>query len=228
MMRQDFVMADLVKSYVEYAKGKKMIVFAVDIEHSKDIVKRYEEAGFKAAHLDGKTKKFERMEIINKFKDGKIQILSNFDIVSEGFDVPDCEVVQLARPTKSLSVYLQQVGRCMRPSENKPYSIVLDNVGLHQEFGSPKDDRHWKLEATKDSSKIKNSSSRDFQEFTKTNPEEIDEELIVLEDVDMSAESKTISKSFPEIDDELKLRIEINNSRSEEEKQSKEQELQNC
>ena len=200
MMRQDFVMADLVKSYVKYAEGKKMIVFAVDIEHSKDIVKRYAEVGFRAAHLDGKTKKLERKEIINKFKSGEIKILSNFDIVSEGFDVPDCEVVQLARPTKSLSVYLQQVGRCMRPSETKPHCIVLDNVGLHQEFDSPKDDRPWTLEATKDNSTIKNPSSKTFEEFTRTNPEEVDEDLVVLEDI---IESKTIFKSLAEIDYKL-------------------------
>ncbi|MCL1493992.1 MAG: DEAD/DEAH box helicase [Pseudanabaena sp. Salubria-1] len=228
IMRQDFVMADLIKSYVKDGEGKKMIVFAVDIDHSKDIVKRYEEAGFKAAHLDGTTKKSERKEIINKFKAGEIQILSNFDIVSEGFDVPDCQVVQLARPTKSLVVYLQQVGRCMRPSTSKPYCIVLDNVGLYQEFGSPKDDRPWTLKATKDNSTIKNPNPRPFEtEFTRTNPEEVDEELIVLEGVNMLTESKTISKSFPEIDDELKLRIEISNCRLEEEKQSKEKELQN-
>jgi superfamily II DNA or RNA helicase len=207
MMRQDFVMADLVKSYVKYAQGKKMIVFAVDIEHSKDIVKRYEEAGFKAAHLDGKTKKPERKEIINKFKSGEIQILSNFDIVSEGFDVPDCEVVQLARPTKSLVVYLQQIGRCMRPSETKTHCVVLDNVGLRQEFRSPKDDRPWKLEATKDNSAIISPNSRPFEaEFTRTNPEEIDEDLVVLEDV---IKSKTIFESLAEIDDELTELAEI-------------------
>ncbi|MCL1493990.1 MAG: DEAD/DEAH box helicase family protein [Pseudanabaena sp. Salubria-1] len=227
MMRQDFVMADLVKSYVKDGEGKKMIVFAVDIDHSKDIVKRYEEAGFRAAHLDGTTKKSERKEIINKFKAGEIQILSNFDIVSEGFDVPDCAVVQLARPTKSLVVYLQQVGRCMRKLEGKDYCIVLDNVGLYQEFGSPKDDRPWTLKATKNNPTITNPSQRNFEEFTRNNPEEVDEDLVVLEDVDMPTESKTISKSFPEIDDELKLRIEISNCRLEEEKQSKEKELQN-
>ena len=210
-MRQDFVMANLIQSYVKDAEGKKMIVFAVDIEHSKDIVKRYEEAGFRSAHLDGKTKKFERKEIINKFKTGEIQILSNFDIVAEGFDVPDCEVVQLARPTKSLVVYLQQIGRCMRPSATKTHCIVLDNVGLYQEFGSPTSHRNWTLEATNNNSTITNPSSRIFEEFTRTNPEEVDEELIILEGVNMHIQGHTISKAFPEIDKELQLRIEIRN-----------------
>ena len=228
-MRQDFVMANLIKSYLTHAEGKKMIVFAVDVKHSEYIVKGYEDRGFTAAHVGSKTDKHKRTEIINKFRDGKIQILSNVNIISEGFDVPDCEVVQLARPTKSLTMYLQQVGRCMRPSSNKPYSIVLDNVGLYNEFGSPKDHRYWTLDGTKNNSIASpNSSSENFETVTRTNPQEIDEDLIILEDVDMPVENETISKLFPvlsEIDEELKLRMEIRNSYSEE-KQNKEQELQ--
>ena len=73
-------------------------------------------------------------------------VLCNVDIVSEGFDVPDCEAVQLARPTKSLVLYLQQVGRCMRPSANKEFGIVLDNAGLCLEHGISYVDRDWSLE----------------------------------------------------------------------------------
>lgn len=226
-MRQDFVMANLIKSYLTHAEGKKMIVFAVDVKHSEYIVKGYEDKGFTAAHVGSKTDKHKRTEIINKFREGKIQILSNVNIISEGFDVHDCEVVQLARPTKSLTMYLQQIGRCMRTSASKTHCIVLDNVGLYTEFGSPKSHRNWTLEATKNNSTIvsPNSSSENFETVTRNNPQEIDEDLIILEDVDMPNESKTVSKSFPEIDEELKLRIEISNSYSEE-KQSKEQELQ--
>ena len=147
-MRDDVVMANLIKSYTNHAQGRKMIVFAVDRVHSKDITKRYQDEGFVAAHLDAKTTPRSRKEIINKFKNGEIQILSNVNIVSEGFDVPDCEVVQLARPTKSLAMYLQQVGRCMRKPEGKDYCIVLDNVGLYEKFGSPRNYREWTLEAT--------------------------------------------------------------------------------
>jgi len=214
-MRQDFVMANLIQSYLSYAKGKKMIVFAVNVEHSEDIVKRYLDEGFAAAHLDAKTNKRKRNEIINEFKTGKIQILSNVNIVSEGFDVPDCEVVQLARPTKSLAMYLQQVGRCMRPSKNKPYSIILDNIGLYGEFGSPtQTHRDWTLEPTKNSSVISNSSSVNSEAIARSKPEETDEELILLEDVNMPIQSDTISKAFPKIDKELQLRIAIRNLKS--------------
>ncbi len=203
-MQQDFVMANLIQSYVKYAEGKKMIVFAVNVEHSEYIVKRYEEAGFRAAHLDADTTPCNRKEIINKFKTGKIQILSNVDIVSEGFDVPDCAVVQLARPTKSLVKYLQQIGRCMRPSKttNKTHCIVLDNVGLYQEFGSPRDPRDWTLEATPKHLRSLSSSSRNSEPRFRTNPEETDEDLIILEDVDMPSEDETIAELLAETDDE--------------------------
>jgi superfamily II DNA or RNA helicase len=204
MMQQDFVMANLIQSYVKYAEKKKMIVFAVNVEHSKYIVERYQEAGFRAAHIDADTDESERKEIINKFKAGKIRILSNVDIVSEGFDVPDCEVVQLARPTKSLVKYLQQIGRCMRPSKttNKTHCIVLDNVGLYQEFGSPRDPRDWTLEATPKHLRNLSSSSRNSEPRFRTNPEETDEDLIILEDVDMPSEDETIVELLAETDDE--------------------------
>lgn len=149
VMVQEGIMAELVESYKKHANGKKAIVFAVDVNHSKSIVEKYLAEGITAAHLDSKTNKKERERILDKFRQGEITILSNVDIVSEGLDVPDCEVVQLARPTKSLVLYLQQVGRCMRPSAGKDHAIVLDNAGLWLEHGLSHIDRDWSLEGTK-------------------------------------------------------------------------------
>lgn len=149
VMLENTLMANLVDSYKKYALGKKTIVFAVDIEHSKQIVQRYNLANIPAAHLDSTTKKRDRMEILQKFKDGEFLVLSNVDIVSEGFDVPTCEAVQLARPTKSLALYLQQVGRCMRTSPGKENGIVLDNAGLWLEHGLSFIDRDWTLQGKK-------------------------------------------------------------------------------
>ena len=145
VMLDNSLMANLVESYIKHAKGKKTIVFAVDIEHSQNIVERYLEAGIPAAHVDANTSKKERKSILEKFRTGEILVLSNVDIVSEGFDVPDCEAVQLARPTKSLVLYLQQVGRCMRPSEGKEFGIILDNAGVWLEHGLSSIDREWAL-----------------------------------------------------------------------------------
>lgn len=149
VMLDNSLMANLVESYKKFTPGKKAIVFAVDIEHSKEIVERYEHAGISAAHLDATTPKQLRKQILKKFKEGECLVLSNVDIVSEGFDVPDCEVVQLARPTKSLVLYLQQVGRCMRPAPGKQHGYVLDNAGLWLEHGLSYIDRDWSLKGKK-------------------------------------------------------------------------------
>ncbi|WP_321438493.1 DEAD/DEAH box helicase [uncultured Bacteroides sp.] len=149
IMQNEQLMADLVDSYQREAAGKKMIVFAVNIEHSKLVAKQYNEAGICAEHIDANTPKQDRERILQLFKDGEISVLSNVDIVSEGFDVPDCEAVQLARPTKSLALYLQQIGRCMRPARGKQYGIVLDNAGLWLEHGFCQQDRQWTLEGNK-------------------------------------------------------------------------------
>ncbi|PZO44145.1 MAG: hypothetical protein DCF19_02765 [Pseudanabaena frigida] len=217
-MCEETVMANLIQSYFDHAKGKKMIVFAVTTDHSKSIVERYQAAGFATAHIDADTKKEERNDIINKFRSGEIRILSNVGIVSEGFDVPDCEVVQLARPTKSLAMYLQQVGRCMRPSRSKPYSIVLDNVGLYDEFGSPKKHREWSLEA---SPKTRPDNDGDGDERLAREPlEEIDETLIVLEDVEMNTVDELkeklakINGEIQDLDDEISDAIDKNKSQS--------------
>ncbi|MCD8182718.1 MAG: hypothetical protein LUE99_06105 [Bacteroides sp.] len=149
LMQSGDLMADLVDSYLKKAAGKKMIVFAVNVGHSRQIVDEYCRAGARAEHIDANTPKKEREHILRMFKKGKITVLSNVDIVSEGFDAPDCEVVQLARPTKSLALYLQQVGRCMRPAQGKKEGIVLDNAGLWLEYGFCQQDRIWTLEGKK-------------------------------------------------------------------------------
>ena len=218
-MCEEAVMANLIKSYLDHAEGKKMIVFAVTTDHSKSIVERYQAVGFAAAHIDADTKKEERNEIINKFRSGEIRILSNVAIVSEGFDVPDCEVVQLARPTKSLAMYLQQVGRCMRPSRNKPYSIVLDNVGLFDEFGSPKSHREWSLEASP-RAKPDNIDGDGKERLARDPLEEIDETLVILEDVEMNTVDELkeklakINGEIQDLDDEISDAIDKNKSQS--------------
>nr|WP_262483915.1 helicase-related protein [Bacteroides timonensis] len=140
---------DFCNSYFAHANGKKMIIFAVNVEHSQRIVQEYREAGISAEHLDANTPKTQREQILRNFKEGRTRVLSNVDIVSEGFDVPDCEAVQLARPTKSLALYLQQVGRCMRPAPGKSEGIVLDNAALWTEHGLSQQNRKWTLEGKK-------------------------------------------------------------------------------
>ena len=148
VMQDNAVMADLVQSYIDFALDKKMIVFAVNRAHCTKIVEKFNSSGFPAKAIDTYTSTDERRKIVDDFRNNKFKILCNVNIFTEGFDCPDVDTVQLARPTKSLTLFLQQVGRCMRPHQNKQYGIVLDNAGLWKEHGLPKMDRNWTLNGT--------------------------------------------------------------------------------
>jgi len=145
VMQDKAVMADLVQSYIDFALDKKIIVFAVNRAHCAKIVEKFNSSGFTAKSIDTYTPTDERKSIVNDFRNNKFKILCNVNIFTEGFDCPDVDAVQLARPTKSLTLFMQQVGRCMRPHENKQYAIILDNAGLWKEHGLPKMERNWSL-----------------------------------------------------------------------------------
>ena len=131
-------------SLEEYGKDRKGIVYAINISHAQKITKLYQEHGVKAIAIDSKTPATERQQDIEAFKKGDIQVLVNVDIFSEGFDCPDVEFVQLARPTLSLAKYLQMVGRGLRVAKGKKNCVIIDNVGLYRVFGLPSQVWNWK------------------------------------------------------------------------------------
>ena len=134
----------LYRSLEEYGKDRKGIVYAINISHAQKITKLYQEHGVKAIAIDSKTLAAERQQDIEAFKKGDIQVLVNVDIFSEGFDCPDVEFVQLARPTLSLAKYLQMVGRGLRVAKGKKNCVIIDNVGLYRVFGLPSQVWNWK------------------------------------------------------------------------------------
>ena len=138
------IRAQLLDSYLSLAEGKKGIIYAINRVHAKHICEEYQKAGYKAVSIDSKTPDAERKDLVKKFRKGEIDIIVNVDIFSEGFDCPDIEFIQLARPTRSLVKYLQQVGRGLRITETKQHCIILDNVGMYSRFGLPDARRHWK------------------------------------------------------------------------------------
>ena len=133
----------LYRSLEEFGKDRKGIVYAINISHAKKITKLYQEHGMKAIAIDSKTPATERQQDIEAFKKGDIQVLVNVDIFSEGFDCPDVEFVQLARPTLSLAKYLQMVGRGLRVAKGKKNCVIIDNVGLYRVFGLPSQVWNW-------------------------------------------------------------------------------------
>ena len=133
----------LYRSLEEFGKDRKGIVYAINISHAQKITKLYQEHGVKAIAIDSKTPATERQQDIEVFKKGDIQVLVNVDIFSEGFDCPDVEFVQLARPTLSLAKYLQMVGRGLRVAKGKKNCVIIDNVGLYRVFGLPSQVWNW-------------------------------------------------------------------------------------
>ena len=138
------IYGDVINYYRQLSDGKQAICYCASIEHSKNMAEQFNAAGIKAAHIDGETPKQERKQIVDDFKAGAIMILCNVDLISEGFDVPDCNTAILLRPTKSLTLYIQQSMRCMRYKPGKK-AIIIDHVGNYARFGLPDMDREWDL-----------------------------------------------------------------------------------
>lgn len=129
------LVGDVVGTWKSKAAGKRTVAFAVDVEHSKAIYKAFWEAGVPAAHVDGKTPADERDEATRKLRDGKIQVLCNCMVFTEGWDLPALECAIIARPTASLNLHWQIIGRIMRVSEGKDGCVVLDHAGNHDLHG---------------------------------------------------------------------------------------------
>ncbi|WEV39251.1 DEAD/DEAH box helicase family protein [Lactobacillus sp. ESL0680] len=136
---------DIIKSWQKFAQDRKTIVYSFSINFSKQVAKEFNKAGISAIHVDSKTPTAQREQIMADFKTGKIKVLCNVDLVSEGFDVPDCSCVVMLRPTKSLVLYLQQSMRAMRYQPGKK-AVIIDQVSNFAEFGLPDDDREWSLQ----------------------------------------------------------------------------------
>lgn len=141
------IYGDVISYYRKLADGKRAVCYCATITFSKLMAQDFCKSGISAAHIDGDTPKAERAEIIAKFRSGEIKILCNVDLISEGFDVPDCTASILLRPTKSLTLYIQQAMRCMRYKPDKQ-AIIIDHVGNVHRFGLPDQDFEWSLTPT--------------------------------------------------------------------------------
>lgn len=139
------ITGDAIKHYRQLAIGKRAVVFCVSVEHSKHVVDQFNSSGIPAAHVDGETDVNLRDETIRRFERGEIKILSNVELFGEGFDLPALEVAILLRPTKSLGLYLQQIGRALRPFPGKEAALILDHAGNCERHGLPDEEREWSL-----------------------------------------------------------------------------------
>lgn len=152
VMDQGQIIGDMVRHYREKADGKRAVYFGVSVEHSKHIAATFNANGIAACHLDGSSTTNERRRVCRAFAIGELGIISNVDILGEGFDVAaqsgvdaQIECVGLARPTKSLSLHLQQIGRALRPKPDGSPAVILDHASNLLTHGLPDDDREWSL-----------------------------------------------------------------------------------
>ena len=142
------VIGDVVQSYITHALGRKAICYCINVEHSGHIADTFNARGVRAAHLDGNFYSVERADIIDRFRRGEIDVLCNVELFGEGFDVPDMDCVILARPTKSLTLFIQQAMRPLRVDPLNPdkKAIILDHVKNFERFGALMKNRQWSLD----------------------------------------------------------------------------------
>ena len=183
------IRAQLYDSYEKNVLGKKGIIYSISREHSEHICLQYRSRGVAIENIDSKTPAKVREKVIQAFRNGEIDIIVNVDIFSEGFDCPDVEFIQLARPTKSLVKYIQQVGRGLRKNGDKK-CIILDNVGMYSRFGLPDEERDWEsffygeeIETTSTKGYSRNNGS--LREYVETDLSEGNEEMILIQDLEI-------------------------------------------
>lgn len=144
LLDSNIIYGDVLNEYRTRANHKRTVVYCSTVEHSKRTAEYFTTNGYRAEHIDGTVSQKKRDEIINRFRTGETEILTNVNIVAEGFDLPAIECVIMLRPTMSTSLYVQQSGRALRPAEDKT-AIIIDCVGNYLRHGLPDDDREWSL-----------------------------------------------------------------------------------
>ena len=145
-MDKSSVTGDAISHYLKHLNGKRALAFCCSVKHSQNVVAQFREAGVVAWHIDGDTNRGERREALLAFKRGEIKVISNVDLIGEGFNCPGADAAILLRPTRSLALFLQQVGRAMRPAPGKKYAVILDHAGNIMRHGLPCDERQWSLD----------------------------------------------------------------------------------
>jgi DNA repair protein RadD len=140
-----------VEHYRRLCAGVPAIAFCASVAHAEHVAEEFRTAGFRAASIDGGMADGERKGRIRDLGSGGLQILTSCDIISEGTDIPVVGAALLLRPTQSLGLFLQQVGRALRPYPGKQHAVILDHVGNCLRHGLPDEEREWSLEGHKGS-----------------------------------------------------------------------------
>lgn len=146
------VYGNAVKTFKKLGRNKQAIAYTYNVASAERLASELNGNGITARAVSGKTPKDERDSIINDYRNGKIQVVTNAELFTEGLDLPNVDVVIMLRPTQSLSLYLQFAMRCMNPRKGKT-AIIIDHVGNVNRFGLPTQPHNWTLEGSKKGSK---------------------------------------------------------------------------
>ena len=144
---RDVWTAGALRFWQKHGEGRQTVVYAVSVEHARNLANVFHNAGIPSGVLVADTPETERAELIRRFRNGRLKALVNVAVATEGFDLPDAACVLLTRPTMSLALYLQMVGRGLRPKQDDGDCVVLDMAGNSRRHGLPEEDREWSLRA---------------------------------------------------------------------------------
>lgn len=142
----DKLVGDIVSHWHRLADRRKTVVFATNVAHSIHLAEEFEKSGVRVAHIAGETPKAERDEALQRLSEGDLELVTNCQVLTEGWDQPDVGCIVLARPTKSMGLYRQMVGRGLRPFEGKDNCLVLDHAGATYAHGCVEEPMDWTLD----------------------------------------------------------------------------------
>lgn len=197
IMDKATITGNAVTHYKKYLDGLPTVVFCTTLKHAIHVMEQFIQSGIAADVIHGKLNKFEREERVKRLANGAISVLTSVEVISEGFDLPIVAGAILLRPTKSLSLYLQQVGRSLRPKPDGSKAIILDHVGNVHRHGMPDEARAWTLDGkVKKTTKGPRQCDRCYRVFYSTPS---------CEDAECPLKSDPVVKGAPkEVDGELK------------------------
>lgn len=155
------LVGDVVSNWLRLARDRKTIVFGVTQAHAKHLQEQFQSVGINAGYVDSESELSERASVLKDFEHGDVQVLCNVGICSYGYDAPAASCVVLARPTKSVVLYLQSVGRGMRPHPGKQDMLLIDHAGAVEEFGFVDEPMPWKLDTEHNASKVREQQTRE-------------------------------------------------------------------
>lgn len=146
LMDQPTITGDAVAHYRKFCNERTAVAFCVSVAHAEHVAEQFRKSGVTAVSIDGTLDADERKRRIKALASGDVRVLTSCELVSEGFDLPAVGAALLLRPTASLAMHLQQIGRALRPKKDGSGATILDHVGNTIRHGLAEQDREWSLE----------------------------------------------------------------------------------